>query len=32
VYVLAGLAVLTTIQRIVHVRGELNAAAGRAAV
>jgi CDP-diacylglycerol--glycerol-3-phosphate 3-phosphatidyltransferase len=27
VYVLAGLAVLTTIQRIVHVRGELNAAA-----
>ncbi len=27
VYVLAGLAVLTTIQRIVHVRGELNAMA-----
>jgi CDP-diacylglycerol--glycerol-3-phosphate 3-phosphatidyltransferase len=26
VYVLAGLAVLTTIQRIVHVRGQLNAA------
>jgi CDP-diacylglycerol--glycerol-3-phosphate 3-phosphatidyltransferase len=31
VYVLAGLAVLTTIQRIVHVRGELNAAANAAA-
>jgi CDP-diacylglycerol--glycerol-3-phosphate 3-phosphatidyltransferase len=30
VYVLAGLAVLTTIQRIVHVRGELNARASAA--
>ena len=27
VYVLAGLSVVTTVQRIVHVRGELNAAA-----